>query len=57
MIPLLVSTARKKAVCLTMVCSCVKSRKFVVFTALWNVNSVSTLLKQLVVKAPPVKTC
>ncbi len=43
---LLASTVRVSRVCLTMVCSCVKSKKFAVCTVCWSVSSVTTIKKQ-----------
>ncbi len=40
------STVRVSRVCLTMVCSCVKSKKFAAFTVCWSVSSVTTTKKQ-----------
>lgn len=45
---LLASTVRVNRVCLTMVCSCVKSKKFAVCTVCWSVSSVTTIKKQRV---------
>lgn len=44
----LASTVRVNRVCLTMVCSCVKSKKFAVCTVCWSVSSVTTIKKQRV---------
>ena len=43
---LLASTVRVNRVCLTMVCSCVKSKKFAVSMVCWSVSSVTTTKKQ-----------
>ncbi len=40
------STVRVNRVCLTMVCSCVKSKKFAVSMVCWSVSSVTTTKKQ-----------
>ena len=53
---LLVSTVRVSHVCLTMVYSCVKNRKSVVFTVFWKNNSVTITAKRLASKVIPVRT-